>query len=101
MDAELLTLAVMQALLGYTSEARWLRYARARIHLVTMVPHLPQQPGYSKRLRKLADSMRWLTGCWSSRCRSPAMTCGSPTLDRSSAVARRRPRSVRTSQVGR
>ena len=24
-DAELLTLAVMQALLGYTSEARWLR----------------------------------------------------------------------------
>ena len=27
-DAELLTLAVMQALLGFASEARWLRYAR-------------------------------------------------------------------------
>jgi hypothetical protein len=26
-DAELLTLAVMQALLGFTSKARWLRYA--------------------------------------------------------------------------
>jgi hypothetical protein len=26
-DAELVTLAVMQALLGFTSEARWLRYA--------------------------------------------------------------------------
>ena len=26
-DAELITLAVMQALLGYTSERRWLRYA--------------------------------------------------------------------------
>jgi hypothetical protein len=38
-DAELLTLAVMQALLSYTSEARWLRYARA--HLVGMFPHLP------------------------------------------------------------
>jgi len=25
---ELVTLAVMQALLGFTSEARWLRYAR-------------------------------------------------------------------------
>ena len=28
-DAELVTLAVMQALLGFTSEARWLRHARA------------------------------------------------------------------------
>ena len=59
-DAELLTLAVMQALLGYTSEARWLRYAR--MNLVAMFPHLPQQPGYNKRLRKLAETMRWLTG---------------------------------------
>ena len=57
-DAELLTLAVMQALLGYTSEARWLRYARA--HLLLMFPHLPQQPGYNKRLRKLAATMAWL-----------------------------------------
>jgi len=30
-DAEVLTLAVMQALLGYTSETRWLRYARANL----------------------------------------------------------------------
>ena len=28
-DAELITLAVMQALLRFTSEARWLRYAHA------------------------------------------------------------------------
>jgi hypothetical protein len=57
-DAELLTLAVMQALLGYTSEARWLRYARA--HLLLMFPQLPQQSGYNKRLRKLAATMAWL-----------------------------------------
>jgi hypothetical protein len=57
-DAELLTLAVMQALLGFTSETRWLRYARA--HLLGMFPHLPQQSGYNKRLRKLADTMSWL-----------------------------------------
>jgi hypothetical protein len=57
-DAELLTLAVMQALLGYTSETRWLRYART--HLLSMFPRLPQQSGYNKRLRKLADTMAWL-----------------------------------------
>jgi hypothetical protein len=48
-DAELVTLAVMQALLGYTSEARWLRHARA--HLGHLFPYLPHQPGYNKRLR--------------------------------------------------
>lgn len=57
-DAELLTLAVMQALLGYTSEARWLRYAKAQLR--GMFPQLPQQPGYNKRLRKLAATMTWL-----------------------------------------
>lgn len=59
-DAELLTLAVMQALLGFTSETRWLRHARA--HLLPMFPHLPQQSGYNKRLRKLAGTMAWLVG---------------------------------------
>ena len=57
-DAEMLTLAVMQALLGFTSETRWLRYARA--NLITMFPHLPGQSGYNKRLRKLAPTMSWL-----------------------------------------
>lgn len=57
-DAELLTLAVMQALLGHTSEARWLRFARA--HLRALFPSLPQQPGYNKRLRKLSATLGWL-----------------------------------------
>src|SRR5665811_355392 len=57
-DAELVTLAVMQALLGHTSERRWLRYARK--HLIGMFPALPGQSGYNKRLRKLADTMSWL-----------------------------------------
>jgi hypothetical protein len=51
-DAELVTLAVMQALLGYTSESRWLRYARA--HLGHLFPYLPGQPGYNRRLRAAA-----------------------------------------------
>jgi len=57
-DAELVTLAVMQALLGHTSERRWLRYARK--NLIDMFPDLPGQSGYNKRLRKLADTMSWL-----------------------------------------
>jgi hypothetical protein len=59
-DAELLTLAVMQALLGYPSERRWIRYARE--HLLDLFPDLPGQSGYNKRLRKLADTMSWLVG---------------------------------------
>jgi len=59
-DAELVTLAVMQALLGFTSEARWLRYAQA--HLRALFPYLPQQPGYNKRLRKLVGTISWLIG---------------------------------------
>jgi hypothetical protein len=57
-DAELVTLAVMQALLGFVSEARWLRYAHA--HLGHLFRYLPGQPGYNKRLRKLAATMCWL-----------------------------------------
>jgi hypothetical protein len=52
-DAELVTLAVLQALLGFTSEARWLRHART--HLRPLFPYLPNQPGYNKRLRAAAD----------------------------------------------
>jgi hypothetical protein len=57
-DAELVTLAVVQALLGYVSEGRWLRYARK--HLRSLFPYLPGQSGYNKRLRKLAATMVWL-----------------------------------------
>jgi hypothetical protein len=59
-DAELITLAVMQALLGHTSEARWLRYTRS--HLRHLFPYLPQQPGYNKRLRALGATIGWLVG---------------------------------------
>jgi len=57
-DAELVTLSVMAALLGFTSEARWLRFARAQLR--SLFPYLPQQPGYNKRLRNLAATMGWL-----------------------------------------
>ena len=59
-DAELITLAVLAALLRFTSEARWLRYAH--VHLRHLFRYLPQQPGYNKRLRRLAPTLEWLIG---------------------------------------
>jgi hypothetical protein len=59
-DAEMVTLAVLQALLGYTSEARWVRSASQ--HLRHLFPRLPEQSGYNKRLRKLGGTIAWLTG---------------------------------------
>ncbi len=56
-DAELLTLAVMQALGGYTSEARWLRYARTALR--HLFPYLPRQSGYNKRLRAALPQLRY------------------------------------------
>ena len=73
-DAELVTLAVMQALLGFTSEARWLRYADR--HLRQLFPYLPGQSGYNKRLGGAAGLLRhairavatdtslWTDDCW-------------------------------------
>jgi hypothetical protein len=52
-DAELLTLAVMSALLGYTSERRWLR--RAGRDFRHLFPYLPGQSGYNKRLRSASS----------------------------------------------
>jgi hypothetical protein len=59
-DAEMVMLSVMQALLGHTSEARWLRFAGE--HLRHRFPYLPKQPGYNKRLRQLAVTLNWLIG---------------------------------------
>ena len=62
-DAELVTLAVLQALLGYTSEARFIRYART--HLKPWFRYVPARPGYNKRLRRsirlLQHVTAWLT----------------------------------------
>jgi hypothetical protein len=57
-DAELITVSVLQALLRYPDESRWIRYARkALIHLF---PYLPKQPGYNKRLRLLGAQITHL-----------------------------------------
>ena len=54
-DAELVCLAVAQVLVDATSERGWLRLVRGRLdHLF---PYVPQQPGYNKRLRRLAPTI--------------------------------------------
>ena len=65
-DAELLTLAVLQALLGYTSEARFIRYAKT--HLTALFPYIPKRPGYNKRLRAATNMMRHVTAALARRC---------------------------------
>ena len=58
-DAELVTLAVMQALLGFTSEARWLRHARGPAATPVPLPapaaRLQQAAAAAGRHRDLAD----------------------------------------------
>ena len=67
-DAELLTLGALQALLGYTSEARFIRYAHT--HLKALFPYLPQRPAYNKRLRNATDTMRHIITMLSRSCPS-------------------------------
>ncbi|MHB1584620.1 MAG: IS982 family transposase, partial [Acidimicrobiales bacterium] len=54
-DAELLTLAVIQALLGFSSETRFLRHASARLR--HLFPYVPDQSGHNKRLRRAAPQL--------------------------------------------
>jgi len=92
-DAELLTIAVAQALLGVRSEARWLRFLPA--HLPGAFPYLPGQSGYNKRLRAAlpllkraiqviaADTDLWHDDVWVTD--STPVECGRsrPTAQRS------------------
>lgn len=92
-DAELLTIAVAQVLLGVRSEARWLRFLPA--HLPGAFPYLPGQSGYNKRLRAAvpllkrairavaADTDLWSDATWV--VDSTPVECGRsrPTVKRS------------------
>ena len=55
-DAELITLAVMQALLG--TPPRPAGCAMPARSCEQLFPYLPKQPGYNKRLRRLGPTDR-------------------------------------------
>lgn len=92
-DAELLTLAVMGALLGYTSDRRWLR--RAHRDFRGMFPRLPGQSGYGKRLRKASslfksmirmlamDTSLWSDDVWVADSTPVGCGCSRETAQRS------------------
>jgi len=94
-DAELLTMAVMSALLGFTSEHRWLRYVKR--HLVGMFPRQIGQPGYNKRIRKAfflfirvirmlaMDTTLWSDDVWVVDSTPVQCGCSRETVTRSDA----------------
>jgi hypothetical protein len=64
-DAEIVTLAVAQVLMGIPSDRRFLRAARRQIgHLF---PELPAQHAYHKRRARLSEAIEWLFGVFCSR----------------------------------
>ena len=67
-DAELIALAVLQALLGFNSEARFIRYAKA--HLAPWFPDVPERPGYNKQLRRSGELMQHVISALASDCPS-------------------------------
>jgi hypothetical protein len=95
-DSELVTMAVMSALLGFRSERRWLRYASAR--LGALFPRQLGQSGYNKRLRKMtfllmtairrlaADTSLWSDDVWVVDSTPVQCGCSRETATRSDAA---------------
>jgi predicted RNA-binding protein YlxR (DUF448 family) len=65
-DAEVVTLAVAQAMMNIASDREFLAVARRR--LSELFPQLPAQPGYWKRRDRLSDTIEWLIGVFSQDC---------------------------------
>jgi Transposase DDE domain len=95
-DAELLTMAVMSALLGFTSERRWLRYAGKE--LTGMFPRTIGQSGWNKRVRKAfflfirvirmlaMDTSLWSDDVWVVDSTPVQCGCSRETVKRSDAA---------------
>ena len=95
-DAELLTMAVMSALLGFTSERRWLRYVEKE--LAGMFPRRIGQSGYNKRMRKsfflfirvirmlAMDTALWSDDVWVVDSTPVQCGCSRETVTRSDAA---------------
>jgi hypothetical protein len=95
-DTELLTMAVMSALLGFTSERRWLRYAGKE--LAGMFPRTIGQSGWNKRVRKAfflfirvirmlaMDTSLWSDDVWVVDSTPVQCGCSRETVRRSDAA---------------
>jgi len=88
-DAELVTLAVLQALLGFCSQARWLRHARATSAACS--PTCPSSPATTSACAPPPTSSGTSSARWPPTPRFGPTTYGSPTPPRSSVAAPGRP----------
>jgi Transposase DDE domain len=95
-DAEVVTLCVAQAIMGIPSDRRFLAVAAKRLgHLF---PRLPQQPGYFKRRRRLAETLEWLMGIFASQ--SPGFDDDLLLIDSTPIECARSRETVRRSALG-
>lgn len=97
-DAEMLVMAVMSALLGYSSERKWLR--RVKKDFLGMFPRQVGQSGYNKRLRKMAfllmavirllgmDTSLWTGDVWVVDSTPVQCGCSRETVTRSDMAGR-------------
>jgi Transposase DDE domain len=65
-DAEVVTLAVAQAMMNIASDREFLAVARHRLR--GLFPKLPAQPGYWKRRHRLTETIEWLIGIFAQDC---------------------------------
>jgi len=94
-DAEVVTLAIAQAILGIPSDRRFLAFARK--YLTPLFPQLPGQSGYFKRRRRLADTLEWLMGIFASQ--SPGFEDDLLLIDSTPVECARSKETVKRSQL--
>jgi DDE family transposase len=94
-DAEVVTLCVAQAMMGISSDARFLRVARKQ--LAHLFPVLPNRPGYLKRRQRLSDTIEWLTGVFASE--SPGFSDDLVLVDSTPVECARSVETTRRSQL--
>ena len=82
-DAEVVTLAVAQAIMGIPSDPRFLRMARKQ--LAHLFPLLPNRPGYLKRRQRLSDTIEALTVVFASDSPRPTTATAPATAATSGA----------------
>src|SRR5207253_9644750 len=59
-DAEVVTLAVAEAIMGISSDARFIKTARSQ--LADLFPVLPDRPGYLNRRQRPSETIDWPSG---------------------------------------
>src|SRR5512132_619648 len=94
-DAELVTLAVAQAVMDIASDREFLAVARTRLR--HLIPRLPKQPGYWKRRLRLSDTIEWLMAMFAQDC--PGYLDNIVLLDSTTVECGRSVETVRRSEL--